>query len=70
MYLKYGWYPPHVDGARFQVLSEADVESHGGDAQEEREEEELHEEDGAEVDGEDGEAVHAEHAQGAADEID
>ena len=66
-YLKYWRYPPHVDGARAQVLPQADVEGHGGDAEEEREEEELHEEDGAEVDGEDGEAVHAEHAQGAAE---
>ena len=47
-------------------MSEADVEGHGGDAQEEREQQELHEEDGAEVDGENGEPVHAEHAQSAA----
>ena len=65
--LKYGRYPPHVDGARSQVLSEADVEGHGGDAQDEGEEEELHQEDGPKVDGEHGEAVHPEHAHGAAE---
>lgn len=66
-HLKYWRYSPHVDHPRSQVLPQADVEGEHGDPEDEREEKKLDYKDGPKINREDGEAVQAKHAQGAAE---